>query len=53
VLSFFGEHFGWTEIESLRRPDRMTTTIGRGDYMNVREMDRAPEYRATSTSGCG
>jgi hypothetical protein len=37
VLAFYGEHFGWTEMESLRRPDRMTIAVGHGDYVNVRE----------------
>jgi hypothetical protein len=44
VLAFYGDHFGWQELESLRRPDRMTIAIGRGDYVNVREMPRAVEY---------
>jgi hypothetical protein len=37
LLAFYGEHFGWTEIESLRRPDRLTIAIGGGNYVNVRE----------------
>jgi hypothetical protein len=37
VLSFYGEHFGWTEIESLRLPDRLTMAVGKGGYVNVRE----------------
>jgi hypothetical protein len=44
VLVFYGEHFGWTEIESLRRPDRMTIAIGGDDYLNVRERERALAY---------
>lgn len=37
VLAFYGEHFGWSEIESLRLPDRLTMAIGAGNYVNVRE----------------
>ena len=44
VLSFFGEHFGWSELESLRLADRMTISIGRGDYVNVREVEPAADY---------
>jgi hypothetical protein len=44
VLSFFGTHFGWTELESLRLPDRMTLAIGDGDYVNVREVEDAARY---------
>jgi hypothetical protein len=44
VLSFFGEHFGWTELEYLRRPDRMTIAVGGGSYVNVREMNPAADY---------
>lgn len=37
VVDFYGRHFGWTEIEWLRRPDRLTLSVGGGDYVNVRE----------------
>ena len=37
LLAFYGEHFGWSEIESLRLPDRLTIAVGRGNYVNVRE----------------
>jgi hypothetical protein len=37
VLEFYGDVFGWTEIESLRLPDRMTFAVGRHSYVNVRE----------------
>lgn len=37
LLSFYGQHFGWSEIESLRRDDRLTLDIGGGDYVNVRQ----------------
>ena len=37
LLGFYGEHFGWCEIESLRLPDRLTIAVGAGNYVNVRE----------------
>ena len=37
VVEFYGRHFGWTDIESLRRPDRLSMAIGGGDYVNIRE----------------
>lgn len=37
LLAFYGEHFGWTEIESLRLPDRLTIAVGGGNYVNLRE----------------
>jgi hypothetical protein len=43
VLDFYGRVFGWTEIESLRLPDRMTLAVG-VDYINVRERDDAATY---------
>jgi predicted enzyme related to lactoylglutathione lyase len=43
VLEFYGRVFGWSEMESLRRPDRMTIAVGR-DYINVRECDDAASY---------
>ena len=36
VLDFYGTHFGWTEIDSLRLPDRMTLAVGGGTYVNIR-----------------
>lgn len=39
LLAFYGQHFGWTEMEALRRPDRLTIAIGGGDYLNVRQRD--------------
>jgi hypothetical protein len=44
VLSFFGDHFGWSELEWLRGADVMTIAIGRGDYVNVREVEPAAGY---------
>lgn len=37
VIEFYGRHFGWTEIESLRLPDRMTVAVGGRQYVNIRE----------------
>ena len=37
VLDFYGSVFGWTEIEALRLPDRMTLAVGQRCYVNVRE----------------
>lgn len=43
VLDFYGELFGWTEMDSLRLPDRLTIAVG-ASYINVRERADAPEY---------
>ena len=43
VLEFYGRVFGWHEIESLRRPDRLTIAVG-ANYINVRERDDAATY---------
>jgi hypothetical protein len=37
LLDFYGGLFGWREIESLRRPDRLTISVGTHTYVNVRE----------------
>jgi hypothetical protein len=37
VLSFYGDLFGWREMESLRLDDRMTIAVGGATYVNVRE----------------
>jgi hypothetical protein len=39
LLTFYAAHFGWSEIESLRLPDRLTIAVGGGTYVNVRERD--------------
>jgi hypothetical protein len=39
LLDFYGSRFGWTEMEELRLPDRMTLAVGRRNYVNVRERD--------------
>ena len=41
IVDFYGGTFGWVEIESLRRPDRMTLAVGRHCYVNVRERDES------------
>jgi hypothetical protein len=43
VLSFYGELFGWTEMDALRLPDRLTIAVG-STYINVRQRDDAPAY---------
>src|SRR5580765_2763420 len=43
VLDFYGELFGWTEMDSLRLPDRLTIAVG-ASYINVRERSDAPAY---------
>jgi hypothetical protein len=37
LLEFYGAVLGWSEIESLRLPDRLTILVGRYSYLNVRE----------------
>jgi hypothetical protein len=37
LLDFYGQLLGWQEIEPLRRPDRLTVSIGGSSYLNVRE----------------
>jgi hypothetical protein len=37
LLEFYGRMLGWTEIKSLRLPDRLTLAIGRNSYVNLRE----------------
>jgi hypothetical protein len=37
LLQFYGGLFAWREIESLRLPDRLTVSVGRHCYLNVRE----------------
>jgi len=43
VLDFYGELFGWKELDKLRLPDRLTIAVG-SSYINVRERDDAPAY---------
>ena len=38
LIGFYGRLLGWEEIESLRRPDRLTLSVGVPlNYLNVRE----------------
>ena len=37
LLEFYGRILGWREMESLRRPDRLTVAVGRSSYINIRE----------------
>jgi hypothetical protein len=37
LLEFYGRLLGWREIEALRLPDRLTISVGRSSYINVRE----------------
>jgi hypothetical protein len=37
LLEFYGRTLGWSEMESLRLPDRLTVAVGRTCYINIRE----------------
>lgn len=37
LLTFYGRVFDWREMESLRRPDRLTVAVGPSSYINIRE----------------
>ena len=37
LLELYGRLFDWSEIESLRLPDRLTISVGRRCYLNLRE----------------
>ena len=37
LLDFYRRMLDWREIESLRRPDRLTVAIGPSSYLNIRE----------------
>jgi hypothetical protein len=37
LLGLYGRLFDWSEIESLRLPDRLTISVGQHSYLNVRE----------------
>lgn len=43
VLEFYGRLLGWREMASLRRPDRLTITVGPTSYINLREQPRSIE----------
>lgn len=36
---FYGPLLGWSELDSLRLPDRLTLAVGAGTYVNTRERD--------------
>jgi catechol 2,3-dioxygenase-like lactoylglutathione lyase family enzyme len=44
MLDFYGRHFGWRELESLRLPDRLTMAIGGRSYVNIRERPESATY---------
>jgi hypothetical protein len=37
LLDFYGRVLHWREMEALRRPDRLTVSVGPKTYINVRE----------------
>ena len=37
LLEFYGRLFGWRELESLRLSDRLTLSVERHSYVNIRE----------------
>lgn len=37
LLTFYGRILDWREMESLRRPDRLTVAVGPSSYINIRE----------------
>jgi hypothetical protein len=37
LLEFYGRRLGWSEMEWLRRPDRLTIAVGGSSYINIRE----------------
>ena len=43
LLEFYGRMLDWREIESLRRPDRLTIAVGATSYINVREQPEPME----------
>lgn len=38
LLEFYGRVLGWSEMKSLRHPDRLTISVGASSYINVREL---------------
>jgi hypothetical protein len=41
LLEFYGDLLGWREMESLRRPDRLSISVGARTYLNIRERSDA------------
>jgi hypothetical protein len=37
LLDVYGRLFGWREMEELRLPDRLSISVGRHSYINIRE----------------
>jgi hypothetical protein len=37
LLDFYGDLFGWREMEAFRLPDRLSVSVGRHSYVNIRE----------------
>jgi hypothetical protein len=44
LSEFYGRHFGWREIESLRQADRLTMSVGGRTYVNIRERSESATY---------
>jgi hypothetical protein len=44
LLDFYGRHFRWREIESLRLEDRLTLSVGGRTYVNIRERSESATY---------
>jgi hypothetical protein len=44
LLDFYGRHFAWREVESLRLPDRLTIAVGGHTYVNIRERSESMAY---------
>ncbi len=40
LRDFYGAYLGWSEITELARSDRVTLSVGRGCYVNVREREQ-------------
>ncbi len=37
LLEFYGGLFGWREMEAFRLPDRLSVSVGKHTYLNIRE----------------
>jgi hypothetical protein len=37
LLELYGRLFGWREMEAFRLPDRLTVSVSRHSYLNIRE----------------
>lgn len=45
IVDFYGRHFGWREVESLRLSDRLTMAVGGRTYVNIRERSESATYQ--------